>query len=415
MGLSRDAGWSAPLAATVDHIWGGDERLVVLRNGEQREKWVPIERYRLAPSAKRARFLLPTTSRRAAASSIRSYNQLRLRGTREARQVLGAVVAAGGGALLRDSLQVVVDPTLPPAMHGQHVLTAFLREAIGDPSVGFGVGVHDQTPNSKPTLQAFASDGSPRGFIKVGWNDVTRAQVATEAAALEHLSRTSAGLATPDLHYAGQWRDRMLLVTAPMPLSVQRWEDTTRSPDLAVVSGLARSGRTDTTDVGLSACVKDLTLTAQNAAWDADIRRSVLALLTRISRQFGSVPLTFGAWHGDWVPWNVARHDGGLIAWDWEQFRDGDVPIGLDTVHWHFQVCFVLNGDALGVALRNAHERSRADLEQMHGPGTAALCHALYALQLTARYEDMRAAGAGSTARFHSDIIAELDGIGREW
>jgi hypothetical protein len=102
-------------------------------------------------------------------------------------------------------------------------------------------------------------------------------------------------------------------------------------------------------------------------------------------------------------------------VWDWEQFCNHGIAVGLDTIHWHFQVSFVLQREPLATALHKAFRRAATDLERLQGAGSAAVCHALYALELTARYEGMRAAGAGPTDRFHEDIVRALDAIGRDW
>ena len=46
--------------------------------------------------------------------------------------------------------------------------------------------------------------------------------------------------------------------------------------------------------------------------------------------------LTFGAWHGDWAPWNMASTERGLLVWDWERFTSG-VPLGFDALHYRLQ------------------------------------------------------------------------------
>src|SRR5690606_8446290 len=50
----------------------------------------------------------------------------------------------------------------------------------------------------------------------------------------------------------------------------------------------------------------------------------------------GDLPLDFGAWHGDWTPWNMAWHRGVLRLWDWERFARG-VPNGFDLLHYRLQ------------------------------------------------------------------------------
>ena len=47
--------------------------------------------------------------------------------------------------------------------------------------------------------------------------------------------------------------------------------------------------------------------------------------------------LAFGAWHGDWTPWNMASTAGGLLVWDWERFATG-VPVGFDALHYWLQI-----------------------------------------------------------------------------
>lgn len=415
MGVTGISGWSSSLADTVAHVWGGDDQVDVVVAGTGRPGWQNVERYRLAPDARRARFILPATSRRAAAGSIRSYNQLRLPRTRWARSALGAIVAAGGAGLLRDRVDVIVDPEVPTRELADHVLTRFVATVLGGGAVEFGVGVHDQTPNSKPTLQAFSSDGSPRGFAKVGWNSVTQRQVSTEASALRLLTGSQPGVDTPTLLHAGAWRGRELLITAPMPSTVRRWVDVATAPDAAVVDKLAQSGRTAESTVRDSARINQLRQLARSPQWDPEVARAATALLDRITTRYGAAMLRFGAWHGDWVPWNLARHRGRLMVWDWEQFRDSGIAVGLDTIHWHFQVSFVLQREPLATALRKAYRRAATDLERLQGAGSAAVCHALYALELTTRYEEMRAAGAGPTDRFHEDIVRALDAIGRDW
>ena len=34
----------------------------------------------------------------------------------------------------------------------------------------------------------------------------------------------------------------------------------------------------------------------------------------------GSTILRYGAWHGDWAPWNMAALADTLLVWDWERF-----------------------------------------------------------------------------------------------
>ncbi len=44
-------------------------------------------------------------------------------------------------------------------------------------------------------------------------------------------------------------------------------------------------------------------------------------------------PWSGAAWHGDWVPWNMARDGDQVLLWDWEHYED-DVLAGFDHLHY---------------------------------------------------------------------------------
>src|SRR5262249_34828417 len=65
-------------------------------------------------------------------------------------------------------------------------------------------------------------------------------------------------------------------------------------------------------------------------------RSALLEALDTIAATGLCTSLTFGAWHGDWSPWNMASTTGGLLLWDWERFASG-VPLGFDALHYWLQ------------------------------------------------------------------------------
>ena len=65
--------------------------------------------------------------------------------------------------------------------------------------------------------------------------------------------------------------------------------------------------------------------------------------MERLADRFEQVRVEFGHWHGDWVPWNLGRYAGRLVAWDWEH-SGPEVPIGFDLAHDAFQRKLVLDG-----------------------------------------------------------------------
>lgn len=65
---------------------------------------------------------------------------------------------------------------------------------------------------------------------------------------------------------------------------------------------------------------------------DSATRTWLAAELEQLLAERGGTKLEVGAWHGDWVAWNMARDDRTILLWDWEHFETG-VPLGLDHVH----------------------------------------------------------------------------------
>jgi hypothetical protein len=59
----------------------------------------------------------------------------------------------------------------------------------------------------------------------------------------------------------------------------------------------------------------------------------VASALGRVCTELGDVEVPLGTWHGDWVPWNMARGAGEVLMWDWEHMETG-VPWGWDHVHY---------------------------------------------------------------------------------
>jgi hypothetical protein len=91
----------------------------------------------------------------------------------------------------------------------------------------------------------------------------------------------------------------------------------------------------------------------------------VAELMEAVESAHGGEELSWARWHGDWVPWNLARSGRGLVAWDWEYSEPG-APVGLDEVHSTYQHERILRGrsvdDSLATAHRHAASAAVADL-----------------------------------------------------
>ena len=118
------------------------------------------------------------------------------------------------------------------------LISDYLRRLFGrdEVVVAFGGG---SGPYRKPVLQVFAADGSPLGYVKVGWNAWSRDAVGREATALTACAaRPMRLLGVPALIDRRDWRGLDLVVTAPLPAGVRRLGRGWGLPDAAVLRGI---------------------------------------------------------------------------------------------------------------------------------------------------------------------------------
>jgi hypothetical protein len=98
-----------------------------------------------------------------------------------------------------------------------------------------------------------------------------------------------------------------------------------------------------------------------------------------------SAVLPFGAWHGDFGPWNMGVDGRRVEIWDWERFAVG-MPVGLDAAHYQVQ-----RGVAAGTDPVLAWHRVVADVGAvLHASGldesAAPTVGSVYLLAIVDRY-----------------------------
>ena len=315
--------------------------LLDLRPSEPRSG-VPSTRAELGVVAGRSgpRFLVPLDFPDASPEACLAYLGLRDLKTRASRGAVGwAFKAHLGGLVARERLT---------ADAGPGSLIGLLAELLADPdeeaglAVAVGMGRRDEV--WKPTLQVFRPDGTPAAFVKVGLGPVGDQLVATEATTLAEWARFGdPRLVVPDLIADTTWNGLRIAVVAPLP------EDVRRLPAGAPSAWAVRQ---------LDGPEEQLTL-ADSPWWKQ--RRAACAdqaaadrLLDRIAaRHDDGHAHRWARWHGDWVPWNLARCHRGLVAWDWEYSETG-APVGLDEVHGAYQHARVVAGRPIADALAAA-------------------------------------------------------------
>jgi hypothetical protein len=366
------------------------------------------EQFAVLSSSGGRSFTVSLAARPGTASALTSFNALRPGRKRLARRVLGAGLRTGlVQPLLRDKIDIGTASGATRAELAADLLTEHLQRLFGQGPVVIAVG-GGEGPYRKPVLQVFSTSGTPLGYVKVGWNDWTREAVRREAAALRACASHPMRVGVPELLGQSTWRGLDLVVTAPLPRRVHGLGIGARLPDaqsLREISELspAHAGELATSPWwrGVHSRIRGVT--------DPAARSALMLVADRLEHAYGRVPLEFGTWHGDLVPWNLARLGHRLYAWDWESSAP-DAPLGFDALHFHFQVAFVARGYPLEQAARLAAEAARPALAELGLPAsTGRLVATLHLLELSLRHEEARSSSGDIDERFYPAIERVLE------
>jgi hypothetical protein len=253
-------------------------------------------------------------------------------------------------------------------------------------------------PNRKPVLKLLGPDGQPVAFAKVGWNEVSRALVRHEAGVLTELEtpqRRPSSFQVPRVIGFDRGAEVDLLLVTPMPQATGlRGGPPSDVPmratrEVAVGDGVAWSALDD------SDFWSSLRRRIEVAQRDPSNPLSTehTHAFEQLERAYGSRDVPFGSWHGDWTPWNMTRVDDSLFVWDWER-AEGPVPVGLDLVHFDFDVRVKIHGRSPAHAIEGSMLELGPRLETLGLPsGLTHLLVSLHLLEMTLRFQQARAQG----------------------
>lgn len=398
--------WACQLLFEADH------RVVARRRGQAPPAgFTRAEAYLALPRAANPRLLVPLGSPRAAAAALARNHDATSKKARLARAALGAGLRAGLTQRLADRIDVFADPSLTPAERPQHLLTEHLRGVFGRRDLEVAVILGVPRLNRKPVLQVLASDGTVVGYVKAAWNDLTTGLVRNEARVLAELAAARPSTFTPPtLVAAGPWRELELISASALPNAGRPDATQVFDPPMAVITEIAGLWGRSTARLAESpywAGVQER-LDAQ-AAGD-----TLRAAVGWVERQFGAVEMAFGAWHGDFTPWNMARlagdaggtgEGGRTYLWDWE--RAAPAPAGLDLLHFLFQTQCRFGGGSAERAVELGSERTPSLLPSLEVPlDSERALWSVYRLELLFRYDEAREAGVlARPSKIHAGIL----------
>ena len=242
-------------------------------------------------------------------------------------------------------------------------------------------------PNRKPVVQLLGGDGRPVGYMKVGWNALTRRLVWAEADSLRRLAAAgSRSFTAPDLLHQGHWQGLDVTISSALPHRLLRRGRRYALPPLAVSREIAALGGITVGPLAESGWWAGLQerLAPVGRALEGQAAATLDATLERLSAQ-ASTRLAFGTWHGDWGPWNLRTTAGPLLVWDWERSADG-VPLGFDLLHFGYQTALQGLGQPPAAAAATGRDRAAPHLAGLgQQPGVAGLLRDLYLLERLCR------------------------------
>lgn len=353
--------WPAPASVSVD--------------GQHMPGSVSSE-FILVPNARRPRLVLPA-ERAVGAAAAAHYAKPGSALARLRAHLLAGVVNSGlGGAVMRDRLRVHEPP-------GVDTVQTRLRAALGQ---DLRVSLHLGPPraNRKPVLQLITPRGATVGFAKIGVDELTCALVRSECDTLRQLEHVGLEhVRTPAVVHHERWNGMEILVLAALPV----WRGRRRLRpdqlnDAMVEIGHVRGVRSRR--LGDSPYLR--ALQARLAGVTGDDHASLESALTTIAAHAANADLDFGAWHGDWAPWNVAALGESVLLWDWERFDD-DVPLGFDALHhWLQETVRTRRGDPGSAASTCVTEAPRLLTPFGVDAERARLTARLYLADLAIRY-----------------------------
>ncbi len=324
-----------------------------------------VETWRVIPDRNSPRALMPSDLK-VARGAVLAYNRLRPAKVALTRFAAGLGMTPlariqGDSTTLKLSVpQQVSDNEVDDA-----VITRHLRRQVPG-ATHTAISLRDFHPRAKPTVQLLDDSGHVVAFAKVTSDAATGTRVSVEADLLAGLSTTRGAdetrLRLPRVLRAGTCGPFTYSVVEPLPADVRRvsekdWARTLRP--LSLFAGALGAPRT----VPLSATSlwqeihHRVDVAQQAAAERPELVEALGTLADAVRDQDGDVEVLAGAYHGDWVPWNMAWAGSTLWVWDLE-YGSTSGPIGLDAMRWHFQVRHSAHGDSFAEAIRVMSHRA---------------------------------------------------------
>ncbi len=204
-------------------------------------------------------------------------------------------------------------------------------------------------------------------------------------------------------------------VVEPLPDTVRRIGPDQDDRGAAGPGGVHRrpsaaAGRPWVPPPGGRGCYERVETAREAEGQRPDLVEGLLRLADAVAAHDSDRELAVGCYHGDWVPWNLARDSatGRLWAWDLE-YGAVTGPAGLDALRWVFQVQHVLHRVSFGQAVAAMAEAAPDLLPQLGlDPALAPVLIRLHVLETMATALTLLATGRGLPRGLDPDAVTVM-------
>jgi hypothetical protein len=271
------------------------------------EGYVHQHRFAVLPSRKKARWLLPPTNKTLAFDGFELYKPFST-SARMMKTLVLLVRSTGWSGWGQDEVLIASRSLLP--------IERLVSDVTGENQFMFTLSLGTPGVFQKLTVQVMRPDGVILGYLKMPLTDAAGQRLSNEAEFLRKLSRFPQMRShVPRLLFGGLWNGRNILFESPLEGAVGPTRFTS----------LHKEFLTRLRDCCPIVLLGQIVVHQTAQRWESVARRMGMKWeelgreALRISeRELHGFPVPCGFHHGDFAPWNLREHKGGLLAFDWE-------------------------------------------------------------------------------------------------
>jgi hypothetical protein len=132
------------------------------------------------------------------------------------------------------------------------------------------------------------------------------------------------------------------------------------------------------------------------------------AVISKLAAKVSTLEVVHCMSHGDFAPWNMQHTARSINVWDWERASEAR-PLGLDPLHFIFEVAYHKERRDPLAAIKIALERSRGVLRELGVPQLAGEAISdVYVLERLTRLLEGRRAAVPVDDRLIEGLAAHL-------